>query len=246
MKVNLKGFQGKVSKPATIVSNDSQTPEVTVKIEGTVIALIDTKPSSNVIFRGMADQLTESVVDLIGSVPFHITSSESNLGDNVSYKMETVENGKHYKLAVANKLNRGNYAGYIKLVTDLPQKPDMLVRVNGYIEGEIAVKPQTVLIGKLSSNQPERLGKIAVTSNRNKAFQITRLTYDENLMTVVQQPLDKEVGFSLEITPKLENVPVGSRKQVTLSIETDASPGAKDDVQIHLFNSADQPEAAPK
>ena len=244
LKVNLKGFQGKISKSATVSSNDPQNPEVTIKIDGTVMALIDVKPSANVIFRGMADQTPETVLDLSAtSVPFHISSTDTNLTDHISYKLETVEDGKQYRVRVANQTKRGNYAGYIKLITDMPQKPDLLIRVSGFIEGEVSVKPQTILIGKLSAHQPERTGRVVVTSNRNKPFQITKLGYDEHFMTVTQSQLEGETGFSLDVSPKLENVPVGSRQQTTLTIETDLNPGAKDEVQIHLFNSADQPEA---
>jgi hypothetical protein len=244
LKVNLKGFQGKISKTATVSSNDPKNPELVIKVEGSVIALIDVKPTSNVVFRGLADQTTETVLDLSAtSTPFHISSTETNLTDNISYKLETVEDGKLYRVRVANRTKRGNYAGFIKLVTDMAQKPELLIRVNGFIEGEVSVKPQTILVGKLSANQPERIGKVVVNSNRNKPFEITKLVYDERFLTVTQNRLDEESGFSLEVSPKLESVPVGSRQQTTLAIETNLNPGAKDEVQIHIFNSADQPEA---
>ncbi|MFZ2446976.1 MAG: hypothetical protein WAW37_11515 [Syntrophobacteraceae bacterium] len=211
---------------------------------GQVVALIDVKPSTAVIFRGMADQVSETVLDMVGStVPFHFTTTESNLNENVSYTMDTVQDGKHYRLRIANKTRRGNYTGYIKLNTDLPQKPDVLIRVSGFLEGEVSVKPLTILVGKLSANQPERTGRVTVTGNRDASFEITKLGYDENLVAVTRHPLDNERGYSIEISPKLSGVPVGSRRQTTLTIETSLTPGEKDTVQIHLFNSADQPEA---
>ncbi len=247
MKVTLRHYQGKVSKKATIRSNDSRDPELVVKMEGVVIPFIDIKPSMNILFRGMADQLSESVLDLVGSVaPFHISGTETNLTENIAYTLETVTEGKEYRLKVSNKIRQGNYNGFIKLNTDLAQKPDVIIRVAGFIEGEVSVKPQNILIGKLSANQPERVGKIVVTSNRNKPFEITRLTYDQNLMSVAQDTAGNFPGFVLEVQPKLESVPVGSRKQATLSVETDLDPKEKIEVLVHLFNSADQPEVQPK
>ncbi|MGA2401050.1 MAG: hypothetical protein ABSG91_05005 [Syntrophobacteraceae bacterium] len=245
MKVNLKHYQGKVNKKATIRSDDPKNPEVIVRMEGVVLAIIDAKPSTNIVFRGMADQLNESIVDLVGSAAsFHISGTETNLTENINYALETVTEGKQYRLKVSNKLSQGNYGGFIRLSTDLAQKPDIIIRVTGCIEGEISVKPQNILIGKLSANQPERVGKIVVTSNRNKPFQITRLTYDQNLMTVTQD--ENEAGFILEVQPRLESVPVGSRKQATLKVETDLNPNEKAEVLVHVFNSADQPEALKK
>ena len=247
MKVNLKHYQGKVNKRATIRSNDLRDPELVVKMEGVVIPFIDIKPSPSILFRGMADQLSESVLDLVGSVgPFHISGMETNLTENINYALETVTEGKEYKLKVSNKIRQGNYNGFIKLNTDLAEKPDMIVRVAGFIEGEVSVKPQNILIGKLSANQPERVGKIVVTSNRNKPFEITRLTYDQSLMSVAQDTAENARGFVLEVEPKLESVPVGSRKQATLSVETDLDPNEKIEVLVHLFNSSDQPEAQTK
>ena len=247
--MTLKGYQGRVSKSATVYSNDPKTSQLTLKVEGTVIALIDIKPSPAVTFRGVADQIPETTLDMVGtSMPFHISGLESNLDRNIDYKLETVQEGKHYRLRIANKTKRGNYVGYIKFFTDLAQKPEVLVRVNGFMEGEVSIKPQTILIGKLSAGQPERTGKITVTSSRNKPFKITNLGYDEQLMKVTQHPLDTETGYGLEISPVLNSIPVGSRRQLRLSIETDLTPGEKDEVQVHLFNSADQPQTpnAPK
>ena len=57
---------------------------------------------------------------------------------------------------------------------------------------------------------------------------------------------ENETGFILEVQPRLEGVPVGSRKQATLKVETDLNPIEKAEVLVHVFNSADQPEALQK
>jgi hypothetical protein len=246
MKVNLKNFQGQVIKKATILSNDPNNPELIVKMQGTVQAIVDVKPSTNILFRGMADQISESVLDLVGSTPFHISGNESNLGENIAYTLETIEEGKQYKLRVSNKIGHGNYGGFIRLNTDLAQKPDIIIRVSGFIEGEITAKPQNILIGKLCAGQPERIGKVVVTSNRNKHFEITRLTYNQDLMSVWQETLEDQTGFIIEIQPKLEGVPVGSRKQGALKIETDLSPDEKVEVLVNVLNHSAQPEAQNK
>jgi hypothetical protein len=243
MKVSLKNYAGKVEKKATIRSNDPQTPELVVSVQGTVVPFIEVKPSADIVFRGMADQLAESVLELGASAaPFHITGAETNIGENIDYKLETIVEGKFYKLKVSNKLKRGNYGGFIRLATDMAQKPDIVIRVSGFVEGEISIKPEAILIGKLSASQPELLGKIIVSSNRDKPFEITRLTYDESLMSVSPEPSEDQTSYILEIKPKLENVPVGARKQSTLKIETDSNSDEKVEALVYLFNSVDQPE----
>ncbi len=247
MKLNLRNYQGKVNKKATIQSNDPHNPELTVRMEGTVLAIIDVKPSTHVFFRGMADQLSESVLDLVGStMPFHISGTETNLDESINFTLETVLEGKHYRLKVSNKARHGNYSGFIRLNTDVAQKPDIIIRVTGFVEGEITAKPQNILIGKLCASQPERVGRVVVVSNRNKPFEITRLTYDQNLMAVSQETLQNQTGFLLDIQPNLQSVPVGSRKQTALEIETNLTPDEKLEVMVNVLNHSDQPEAQRK
>jgi hypothetical protein len=244
LKVNLKGYQGNVKKSATVFSNDPQNPRFILTLQGTVKALIDVRPSTNVSFRGMAEQLGDQTIELVSvSTPFQIQKLGTDLEEKIAYQLETVEDGKHYRLKVSNRLKSGNYNGFIKLSTDMPKKPDIIVRVNGYIEGEIGVKPQTLLVGKLSPQQPVRTGKVLVVSNRNKPFQIKQLSFDEKLLQVSQQPLPNATGFTLEIIPNPQNVPVGGRQNTILTIETDAAPEEKQEVQIHVFNSAESPAA---
>jgi hypothetical protein len=244
----LKGFAGRITKTATVVSDDPRNPEIKLQVEGNVKQLIEVQPSPTVLFRGTADQVAESVIDVVGTkVSFHITATESNLNDQIVHSIQTVEEGKHYKLTIRNKLKQGFYGGYVKLVTDVPQKPEIMIRVNGMIEGEITVRPQVVLIGKFGAEQPPRSGRVEVRSSHNKPFHITKLSYDEQVMSVSQQSLDGETAYSLEIEPKLEAITPGGRQQTLISIETDAAPGDTQTVQVHILNSADHPQqsAAP-
>ena len=160
---------------------------MTLVLQGTVKSLVDIRPTDSVAFRGTSEQMSESIIDLMAfSQPFQITNTETNLEGKISYKMETVEAGKHYRLKVTNLTKQGNYAGSIKCYTDLAQKPDILIRVNGAIQGDIDVKPKTVLLGNLAAQQPTRLGKVIVASWGNKPFQISKLTYDASLIEVSQ------------------------------------------------------------
>jgi hypothetical protein len=193
----------------------------------------------------MSQNLAENSVEMTAvSEPFKIQSVDTNLQDKISYKMETVEEGKHYILKVRNLVNNGNYNGFIRVRTDLEKKPEVIIRVSGFIEGEIAVKPQTILVGKFAAQQPVRQGKVLVISNKNQPFKITKVTYDEKLLKVVQQPLAKEAGYSLEISPVMAAIKEGSRIQTAVSIETDSAPQEKQEVQVHIQNNA-QSVAAP-
>jgi len=248
LRVNLKGYQGTVKKTATVNSNDPQNPRSTLVLQGNVKPLIEVQPSGNIIFRGMADQLEEKTINFTSTKQqFAIQKVESNLEDKIRYQMETVEAGKQYRLKVTNLLKQGNYNGFIKCYTDVPEKSEIQIRVSGYVEGEVSVKPLMVLVGKLSAQQPVRTGKVLVVSNRKKPFQIKKLTYDEKMIDVKQEPLPNESGYSLEITPKVEGVPVavGGRSQTSLTIQTDVQSDEPQQVQIHIVNASDTTPAGP-
>ena len=200
-----------MKKSSTVFTNDPQNPRLQLVMQGNVKALVEVRPGNAVSFRGMADQLTERTVDMVTtSQPFRIQKVENTLGDKIAYQLETVAEGKHYRLKISNQVKQGSYNGFVKCYTDHPQKPDIVIRVSGSVEGEIAVKPPTVLIGKLATQQPIRIQTVVV-NNRNKPFSITKLSYDEKLIHVTQQPLPKEQGFSLEISPVLESIPPAAR-----------------------------------
>jgi hypothetical protein len=227
-------------------SNDPQNGKVVLALQGLVKTLIDVRPSTAVSFRGLAEKLSPSTVDLVASAGqvFHITKVESNIEDKVKHELETVEEGKQYRLKLTNKMEQGNYSGFVKLQTDLPQKPDILIRINGFVEGEIRVQPQVVMIGKLGAQQQPRTAKIRISSNREKPFQITKLSFDQTLLNVVSQPVPNEPGFSLEISPRLENVPAGERKQTVVTVETDVKTSEKYEIQVHIMNTSDEASAS--
>ena len=105
----------------------------------------------------------------------------------------------------------GNYRGSITLYTDFAEKPELTVWVNGSIEGEIGIRPKVLVVGRLSLDQGIISGKVLVVDNKNKAFKIVKCMYDERVIHVRQEPFPNEPGFSLEVTPKMENIPPGSR-----------------------------------
>ncbi len=238
VQVNLGNMEGKIQKTADVFSNDPVKSRVTLQISGEVRSFIEVLPSAMVFFQGMADQLKEETIELRSSPQtFHVKSVESNIDDKIGYKLETVEDGKRYQLKVSNKVSMGDYHGFIKVVTDHPKKPEVLIRVNASVTGEISVRPMSLLVGSLDAgSRAPRKGVVAVVNNRDKPFEITKLTYDEQILTVTQKPISGKQGYSLEIEPKLEGLEKGSQRQIPIVIETDATPNEKFTIQVHVLN----------
>ena len=235
----MKGFQGYVAKTATVLSDDPANPRVTLLVEGTVKPLIEILPERTINFQGVADSLTEKTVDIITtSKQFHILKTDDTLDKKAAYKLETMEDGKHYRLRVSNNTPRGDYSGFITLYTDFADKPVLIVRVNGSIEGEIGVRPKVLIVGRLSADQGVTSGKVLVFNNKNRDFKIVRCKYDERLLHVTRKPLPNESEFSLEIVPNMQNIPPGGLIQTVLTVETDVPSGGEQEVQVRIIDLA--------
>ena len=227
-------------KTATVLSDDPANPHVTLLVEGTVKPLIEVRPEKTIYFQGVADGLTEKTFDLITtSKQFHILKTDDGLNQKAAYKLETVEDGKHYRLRVSNNTLRGDYKGYITLYTDFAEKPVLTVWVNGSIEGEIGIRPKVLFVGRLSPDQGVLSGKVLVLDNKNRAFKIVRCTYDERILHVTQMPFPNGPGFSLEVIPNMEHIPPGGRLQTVLTIETDVPSEGEQEVQVRVTDLAE-------
>lgn len=239
MEVKLGGFRGNVHKSATVFSNDPKNPKLTISLTAKVNSFIEVHPP-NILFRGLPDQQNERTVELNGtSQDFRILNVESNMEGKIAYQLKTVQEGKHYQLQVKNLLDKeGQYRGLLKIKTDHPQKPELLVHVVGNIEGEISVRPQVLSIGRLLAQQPVRSGKVLVISNRNQSFNIKNMNYDTQLIEVVEKPLpqSRRKGFILEIIPKIDNESQGNEQNIPLTFETDIPSDKKHEVKIRLMN----------
>ena len=133
LNVNLKGFQGKVWKDATIMSNDLRQPTFQIMLQGQVRPHIELRPGSFVQFSPAAQSAEEKTVDLMATgQDFRVLKVENNLKEKINAQLETVVPGKHYRLKIANLQQEGSYAGVIKCSTDHPKKPEVQIRISAH------------------------------------------------------------------------------------------------------------------
>jgi hypothetical protein len=135
LKVDLRGYQGKVWKSATVTSNDPQRSSVTINLQGKVIPWIDIRPSRVIQFRKALGGEDEKSIDLISSdQPFSILKAETTLIEKIRFQIETVVEKKHYRLKVAPLVKQGSYSGTLKCLTDHPKKPEIILQVIGQFD----------------------------------------------------------------------------------------------------------------
>ena len=135
LTVNLKGYHGQVRKTAIIVSNDPQKPKVTLSFHGKVRPFIELLPTSSIEFRGKTGQEEKTIDILATSHPFHIQKIENGLAEKISYRLETVKEGRHYRLEITRLQKSGRFFGFIKCFTDHPQKPEIRIPIINNLDG---------------------------------------------------------------------------------------------------------------
>jgi len=237
LQIALNNYQGHVHKSATVHTNDPQRPQFNLDMKAVVRPLIEVKPTNVLLFRGFIEQLKPQTVELISNgIPFRILKTENSVPQQVAVDLETVEEGKRYRLRVTNTATSGNYSGYILCRTDHPKRPELRIAVTGVIETDVSVSPLALLIGRTASDQPLRTGEIRVRNNRKTEHRISKLTYDDQLITVSQEKLPDGEGYLLKVVPRLEAVPKGEHRVATVTIETDARGGTKDQVAVNIVN----------
>jgi hypothetical protein len=237
LTVNLSGYRGKVNKSATVYCNDPQTPRVSLSVGAKVVPFVDIRPSDTVVFRGPAAALKPQELEVESAkTPMRVLRVESDLEKEVSVKVEPQVEGVRYRVVVANRAERGTYAGSIRLITDHPQKPEVLLSVRGMVEGPIGIRPTSLLVGRAKGDTANRVGRVLVVSHTGAAFRITAVDYDRELLDVVTTAQETPPGYILNVSAKLEAVPAGTRKRTTVKVQTDTQPQEWLTVEVFVVN----------
>jgi hypothetical protein len=124
-------------KSTAVRFNDPAQPEVKLILTGVAVPAVEIQPSHIVNLRGVAQHNLQGQVRFIShlSKPWEITDYRTNIPDKIELSLKAVEPGKVYVLEIRNKQQEaGRYAGMVELVTNIKERPRLLVRVFGDIQ----------------------------------------------------------------------------------------------------------------
>ena len=133
LRVNTRGYDGRIRKTARIYTNDPKIPQDTFVIE----ALIKTPivMSERVVFlQGSTQETITRTVDIKGDLnkPLKLEPVDYTLDKKVNFSLEEVAQGKHYRVIFKSIPNVGNYyQGLLKLRTSYSEKPELVIYVRG-------------------------------------------------------------------------------------------------------------------
>lgn len=133
LKVNTKGYAGKVAWQARIFSNDGATPVHTIRVEGIINAPVVFWPDL-VLLKGSPGEAVTQIVRIEGKLdrPLKIEALDFNLTEQVSYQIVEVVPEKAYEVRITSLPNLGKrYRGYLKLKTGYEEKPSISIQIWG-------------------------------------------------------------------------------------------------------------------
>jgi len=233
--VNTAGLEGKLSKSATIYSNDPENKSVRLSLTGEVKPYISVKPRRFVYLTAKENEteLRKLQISAADDEKFKILDIKSTLGEDVvKYDLKEIEPGKTYELTVQTAGAKvGRYGGDIELTTDNPVKSKVNIRVNVDIRGEIMTIPQFVSFGNVDSQRLPKVTfkrRILVKRENNKEFNLTHAKYDEKKYEVELKKPSNGQGYEVVITLHPENFPKGPyRDEILLKTDVESQPIVK-------------------
>lgn len=223
-KLDTKDFSGPISKSILVMSDDPQSPTVTLVIKADVRPYVEILPRPLVRFNAvMHEPLNQTFIvagadpsekfevkSVTSNVPF-IATSVRKLADE-----ELVAGKSKTQYEVTLSLTEAAPVGPINAVlmvnTDVKEAPKVPVKVYGVVRALIHVTPTQVQFGSVqASTRPGR--NLIVVNNRTDGtkVQVTGATVDDT-------------AFDARVT----TIEEGRRYQVTVVIKADADPGSRD------------------
>jgi len=229
LEIRTKGYHGKMHKSARVMSNDPKRPQLTITMQGNIWVPIDVTPRS-VRLKGTVDEEIETVVRLRGEKkePLVLKLASVSIPNKVEVKLEETEKGRTYQLKVKNKVKgQARYTGNLKLTSNYPEEPEIVIRMAGDIRGRLEVRPETLDFGRMS---PERLAQlknhprgitrsISVILNKGSDLQIEKTALSNALFKVSLRPVRSGQVAEILVEPVLEKFKKGMN-QARLKIYT--------------------------
>ncbi|MEW6664934.1 MAG: DUF1573 domain-containing protein [Thermodesulfobacteriota bacterium] len=131
LKVDTRGYEGKVRKGAAIRSNDPSGKEGAISIDADVQVPIKLS-SGHVVFKGvMGQEMTKSLEILAQTErPLRLEVIHFDLDGKVRFTIEEQDPGKRFLIHVTSLPGAfGHYSGSLRLHTNYPEKREIIIPI---------------------------------------------------------------------------------------------------------------------
>jgi len=223
-KLDTADFAGPISKSILVMSDDPQSPTVTLVIKADVRPYVEILPRPLVRFNAVAHEPLNQTFIVAGTDP-EKKIKVKNVTSNVPFiatavreldEAERVPGRSASQYEVTLSLTDAAPVGPINAVltvnTDVKEAPEVPVKVFGVVRALIHVTPTQVQFGSIkASTRPGR--NLIVVNNRTDGTDVQVTGAEVN-----------DSAFDARVT----TIEEGRRYQVTVTVKPDAEPGSRD------------------
>lgn len=224
LAVNTTGYGGNFHKTARVFTNDPKTPEFTIGMRGKVWAPIQLDPR-HASFTGIVGEKIQKVLRVRAAQeePLIVKLASVSIPEKVEVELKEIEEGRTWELRVDNKVNeQTRYAGIIKLTTNYPEKPELVIRIIGNVRPLVEIMPKALNFGRLSEEQLTELNKsgelierpVKVVLNKGDNLKVKKLELEKSLFRVVSREMKPGRAVQLQVQALLGKLKKGSNEDL--------------------------------
>jgi hypothetical protein len=139
--VKIQGHVGGIEKTARIYSNDPQSDIEILTLKANIRQSVQALPTA-LMFQGQEGAVQTQSVDIMSSEdkPLDIKPSSFNLKDKLTYRIEEVQKGKHFRIYFTNVPDASGYFnGFLILTTNYDDTPEIRISLNGTFQKNIGI-----------------------------------------------------------------------------------------------------------
>ncbi|GEM_PF-2304464 len=168
LRVRTSGYQGKITKRAVVYTDDPSLPTITLSITAVVKPTVRIEPRRFIFLRKFKGETATSTVWLSSEKypNFKITGISANPQNAVEAEFKR-EKGKWRVDLRFRGMKPGQNRGYIKIQTDIPEKPVLWINYLCMVEGTLKAMPTSLIFYRKNSGINYRV--VTITSRDERA-----------------------------------------------------------------------------
>jgi hypothetical protein len=246
LQVNTTGYNGPISKSATVTTNDPTQPSFDLVIQfnaldgapkGQTVGPFLISPAGRVTgatIVGSSAYLIMTVYNS-GTTPRKITGMKSE-GKAFKVTLDPNQDGTRYIVHAvsAPTLAIGNHTQTVKLTTDSPEHPELQLDLEVTVDAPLRVGPAAISLDRVTAAEdgmPPRMSKfVFINQLGGPAFEVKGISSTLPFLTAVLE--NSTPGKTYVMRVKFTGVPPAGRHQGKITIDTNIAAQPKLEIAV--------------
>lgn len=179
--LDLRSRKGLQKKTISVMSNDPQTPTLTLILKGEAVPVVAVEPEI-LNFGTITDDApvtkTLTLRAVKEGVTFHVKDvTMKNNQLQLALETKEIEAGKSYEITATapGGMKPGGYGGQIEITTDFPDNPVFRVTATMRVPGPFQVTPMRIMLQSYPGAPETTQARIQISPGRVQDFEITEV-----------------------------------------------------------------------